>query len=353
MKKRILFGILNWGLGHATRSTPLIRYLLQEGYEVVLVSDGLALELLQKEFPELAIESCVGYEAEYAESASNFSIQMALQIPKFLKAINAEQELCKQLCLKHQIDLIISDNRYGFYHDFIPNVLICHQLRLLYPASALFENIVNRSYKTFLRKFDKIWVPDFAGAYKLSGKLSQLDWKNIEFIGASSRLKQKELPLVYDFLAILSGPEPQRTILENKLLKLLSSLPGKHALVRGSTDNSPQRDYTNITCFDILNSQEMELLIAQTKFLIGRSGYTSIIDYIHLQKTCLLIPTPGQVEQEYLAQRLTDKSDFISCEQENLQLENLKELATCSPSKWPKTEYNYSLIQQFLLCSTS
>lgn len=353
MKKRILYGILNWGLGHATRSIPIIRYLLDEGHDLLIVSDGLALKLIENEFPRLKCEACIGYDVDYSAKASNFSLHIAKQIPKFLKTIKTEHEHCAKLCKKYNIDYIISDNRYGFYHANIPSAFICHQLRLLYPSSALFENLVNKSYQNFLKKFDRIWVPDFPPPQSISGKLSQLAWENIDYIGAASRLNQQSASQEYDYLAILSGPEPQRTILEKKLLSLLCTIQGKHALVRGSFEKSSKEVYTNISVFDVLNSEELAGLIAKSKFIIGRSGYTSIVDYIHLEKTCLLIPTPGQVEQEYLANSLADKTDFISCKQEKLDDKKLKEVAYCSSSKWPKTGYNYKAIQQFLLYSTS
>lgn len=353
MKKRILYGILNWGLGHATRSIPIIRFLLDQGHDIVIVSDGLALQLLKNEFPELKFEECMGYDVEYSKKASNFSLHIAKQIPKFLKTIQAEHEFCAQLCKKYDIDYIVSDNRYGFYHDTFPSAIICHQLRLLYPSNNLFENLVNKSYQYFLKKFDRIWVPDFPAPQSISGKLSQLAWKNIDFIGAASRLKPQSVSQEYNYLAILSGPEPQRTILEKKILTLFSNSDGENAIVRACSDKMEQEIPKNIKVFDMLNSLELEVLIAKSKYLVSRSGYTSIVDYIHLEKTCLLIPTPGQVEQEYLAEKLSKKTDFISCEQEKLELRELEKLKHCLSSEWPKTGYNYSLIQQFLLCSTS
>lgn len=348
MQKTILYAVLNWGLGHATRSIPIIQHLIEEGNHVIIASDGEALQLLQTEFPKLAFEEASAYNVVYANKSSQFNITLAKQIPKFIKAIQAEQKDCIALCEKHQVDYIISDNRYGFYHHKIPSAFICHQLHLLYEANVFFEKIVNKSYQTYLKKFTQIWVPDFAPPHSISGKLSSLKWKNVQFIGAESRLNKLVLPIKNKVLAILSGPEPQRTLLENKILKELTEIKGKHLLIRGTKKANKLAEFKNIEIIDFATSNLLNQKIEASEMLICRSGYTSVIDLLKLKKKALLIPTPGQVEQKYLAKKLSEKSWFYSQNQEDLNIE--KAFSEIQKTELPVLvfAYNFNIIQQFL-----
>lgn len=345
MQKTILYAVLNWGLGHATRSIPIIQYLVGQGHRLIVVSDGLALTLLKKEFPKLTLLPTQSYDVNYAKSGKQFNIELALQIPKFIKAIKSEQADCNELCAKYAVDLIISDNRYGFYHSTIPSAFICHQLFLRYPANKLIEKLVNKSYQGYLKKFDKLWVPDFAPPNNISGEMSVLPWKNISYLGIDSRLSYDPTDEIYTTLTILSGPEPQRSLMETEVLKKIKLLEGKHCIVRGSSDKAPKQG-PKLTLINLASTEELNELINCSRLVICRAGYTSIMDLIKLRKSAILIPTPGQAEQEYLAQVLTEKKWFQACEQGDLQMEVNE---TYQVPKL-KTPYDFQAIQEFLSC---
>lgn len=346
MQKTILYAVLNWGLGHATRSIPILQALIAKNYKLIIVSDGEALNLLKSEFPQLTYETTQAYGVVYASNAKKFNATLALQIPKFIQAIKDEHSDCKKHCKQYQVDYIISDNRYGFYHDQIPSAFIGHQLQLRYPANRFFEKIVNKSYQSYLKKFSELWVPDLAPPMNISGELSNLAWKNVRFLGIASRLEKMDIESNTNYLAILSGPEPQRTLLEEELLIKLPRVKGKHILVRGTSTPRTFAPNKNIGVFDMLTTRELNQLICASKTVICRSGYTSIMDLLKLDKNALLIPTPGQAEQEYLAENLKKLNYFSIQKQGFIQLDSLKKTYR------PKLTfgYDFTIIQSFLSC---
>lgn len=348
MQKTILYAVLNWGLGHATRSIPIIQHLIDTGNKLIIASDGEALNLLQKEFPRLIFEKVCAYNVVYASNSANFNITLAKQIPKFIKAIKNEHNDCIALCKKHKVDYIISDNRYGFYHNKITSAFICHQLHLLYEDNYLFEKIVNKSYQGYLKKFTQIWVPDFAAPFSISGKLSKLNWKKIQFIGADSRFKNQKISSKNDILVILSGPEPQRSLLEDITLKQIAKIKGQHTLIRGTQQAKNIKSNKNVKLIDFATSKELNQLVTDSEMIVCRSGYTSVIDLLKLKKKALLIPTPGQVEQEYLAKNLAEKNWFYTQKQNDINIETA--IHKISKTEIPNLDfaYNFNIIQQFL-----
>ncbi|MGB0403097.1 MAG: glycosyltransferase, partial [Salibacteraceae bacterium] len=209
------FGVLNWGLGHASRSTPIIKYLIDNGIKVTIGSDGGALDLLKHEFPNCDFLELSSYNIEYSRSQWALPFTLLCQIPKLITVIKQENKLLKTELKNTPYDLIISDNRYGIRDNKIPSVIISHQLKLRTPTIA---NWVNHFLEKRLSKFDRIWVPDTNS--ELSGELSNSNLP-AEQIGWLSAIQQKRNSKDIDVLVVLSGPEPQRTILENKLNELV------------------------------------------------------------------------------------------------------------------------------------
>lgn len=145
--KTILFGALDWGLGHATRSMPLIDALIGLGHEVVLASSGDAASLWRLHYPRLELLSLAENEVVYGKNASWSALW---QSPRFLKNIHHENQLIGRYTANNKVDLIVSDNRYGLYHPKIPSFLITHQLRLMPPQSwLLLQKLWENSWKTF------------------------------------------------------------------------------------------------------------------------------------------------------------------------------------------------------------
>lgn len=307
MNNRILVAPLNWGLGHATRCIPIIRALLKNGFCPVIASDGIALELLRKEFPELESLYLPSYQIEYAKEGKFFKLKMIRDSPKMVKAIAKEKKLVKKIIRERNISGIISDNRLGVYHKHVPSVFITHQLNVLTGSTSWLSSSVHRK---FIRKFDQCWVPDAEGKPNLSGKLGHLKNNSlpVRYIGPLSRLEKKETELRYDLAIILSGPEPQRTLLENKLIREITGFRGSILFVRGeieATQHVEKKD--NLTVYNFMRSDELEHALNQSAMVLSRSGYTTIMDLAKLGKKAFFIPTPGQYEQEYLARRLDKK----------------------------------------------
>ncbi len=319
MKKplRILVAPLNWGLGHATRCIPLINRLLSMGMEVLLASDGRSLALLREEYPDLPIFELPGYNVKYKGSSMTWNI--ARQLPKISAAIFAERKKVKQLVANYGIDIIISDNRYGCRNKICKNIFITHQVNLAIPNPGL-EILTNEINQQFINRFDECWIPDFEGAKSLAGKLS--DGRPADrYIGPLSRFKKSETNKLYDIIVVLSGPEPQRTILEEKLIRQLSKIDQKTLIVQGKTEDYKETSLTeNIKTISFLPAKSLNDAILASDLIIARSGYSTVMDLVALGKKALLIPTPGQTEQEYLADRLMSQQFFYCQKQDELNI---------------------------------
>ena len=83
--KRILVAPLNWGLGHATRCIPIIRALKAHNFEPVIASDGAALQLLKKEFPDLEHVELPSYNITYPKNGKRFKSKLISETPDDLK----------------------------------------------------------------------------------------------------------------------------------------------------------------------------------------------------------------------------------------------------------------------------
>lgn len=323
-QKHILVAPLNWGLGHATRCMPIIHALLANDYKVTLASDGQALALLNKEFPAIPSVKLPSYKITYAEKGGNFKQKMLLSLPQITRAIKKEHTLVKSLIDTLKIDGIISDNRLGLYSDKVPTVIISHQLNVL---SGKTTWISTKMHRLFIERFNECWVPDTNSLNNLSGHLGHpksLLKIPTKYIGVLSRMTATETVHTYKVIAVISGPEPQRTILQSLLIKELRKLPGKVLLVEGKVSKEQEtRQKGNITIINYLTSIELEKAINQSEFVIARSGYTTIMDLAHLQKKAFFIPTPGQSEQEYLAQRLKKLGVAPYSFQESFKIKNI------------------------------
>jgi len=180
-----------------------------------------------------------------------------------------------------------------------------------------------------VEKFDECWVPDAEGADNLSGALSQNEQlKKVKFIGILSRMKPRHLPQKYDCLALLSGPEPQRTFLEMKIVEQAKKLPLQFLIVQGKTEQTRHFFIAkNIEVYSYLTSKELNGTLLASEIVICRSGYSSLMDLVTLKKKAILIPTPGQTEQAYLAKRFFAQGLFWVQSQENLNLKEALEKA--------------------------
>ena len=340
-KKRILVAPLNWGLGHATRCIPIINALITHGFEPIIASDGSALSLLRKEFPKLKALELPSYNITYPKKGSSFKIKLIQDSPRLLKTIKKEKRLVKNLIENSNISGIISDNRFGVRHKQIPSVFITHQLRVL---SGNTTWLSSKLHQKIIKKFDECWIPDFDNTNNLSGKLGHVeDYKSlIKYIGPLSRFKKKIVPLKFDLLIVLSGPEPQRTYLEEKLLEQLTFFNGNVCFIKGVIEVEQKKTTKNhITLHNYMTSVELERVLNESDTILSRSGYTSIMDYAKLEKKVFLIPTPGQFEQEYLAKKLQLDGIAPFCDQETFSIDMLDTLENYTGFKALNTDVNY------------
>lgn len=330
LNPNILIAPLDWGLGHATRCIPLIRQLIQKNCHVLIAGEGKIKLLLQKEFPQLEFIPVKGYRVSYSKNSWLLPLHIAKQIPKIISTIQYENERLRVIVKEQNIHGIISDNRYGFYHESIPSVFMTHQLRIRTPFGKIADDFLQMLNYKFIDRFTECWVPDNESSMNLAGRLSHPEKKPavpVRYIGPVSRfekLNEKEKHL----LVLLSGPEPQRTIFENVLIKQLQEYKSPAVFVRGLPGESGQLNLpSNISVYNHLPAEELNEKINEASFVISRCGYSTVMDLAVLKKKSILVPTPAQSEQEYLSKHLM-KNNFALCvEQKKFRLKNVLELA--------------------------
>ncbi|MEG9327790.1 glycosyltransferase [Salinimicrobium catena] len=323
-KRRILVAPLNWGLGHATRCIPLIRKLEEKEFEPVIASDGDALLLLKKEFPHLKSFTLPSYNITYTSKGSLLKWKLLMDTPSILRNIKKERKATKKLVEQENLSGIISDSRFGVRYKHLTNVFITHQLNVLSGNTTFLSS---RLHQKYIRKFDECWVPDAPGAKNLSGMLGHVKnpGESIKYIGILSRFEKKTLPQKYDIMVLLSGPEPQRRLLEEKLLHSFSDTTQKILFVRGVIKEEECRHHnSNLTIRNYMYGSKLEDALNSSKLIVARSGYTTLMDLAKLEKKAFFIPTPGQFEQEYLAERMTRLGIAGSCTQNEFKPEKLK-----------------------------
>ncbi|MBS1744039.1 MAG: glycosyl transferase family 28 [Bacteroidetes bacterium] len=324
-EKRILIAPLDWGLGHATRCIPLIKLLIQLGAKLFIAADGDIAQLLQKEFPGIAILRLKGYQVQYSKNRNSFFRKMLSQAPSIIRSIRKENKWLQKTIIQHEIDAVISDNRFGLHSTNIPSVFITHQLHIQ-TGNPLLNKLAQQINYRFIHKFSECWVPDSAGNINLAGTLShpdQLPSIPVKYIGVLSRFHLSATTQNIDMLVLISGPEPQRSLFENILLEQLISREEKIVVVRGlpGATTLPPVQKKNITFYNHCSANELNQLILQSKSIIARCGYSTIMDLVSLQRGAVLVPTPGQTEQEWLGNYLADKKIFITAAQEKFNLQ--------------------------------
>lgn len=313
---------LNWGLGHATRDIPIIKLLLENGAEVVLAGDGAGLKLLRGEFPDLPYYELPGWNITYPENGS-FAWHLIKQTGKVLRAIRLEHQAVETIVREERIDVVISDNRLGAFSKSARNIVISHQIFL---ESPIIKRFLNWNNTRLLKKFDEVWVVDVPGDHNLSGRLShrkKIPFKH-RYLGIISRFSgaQKEPADEVEVLAIVSGPEPQRTLFEKELLPELEKM-GKKTVVLLGKPGEPKGSWQQgkLTLYNHLTGVELAHLFAAAETVISRDGYTTVMDLVVLNKKAVLVPTPGQTEQEYLADYYQEKGWYVIQRQGKIDLE--------------------------------
>lgn len=347
-KRRILVSPLNWGLGHASRCIPLVRALIEDDFEPVLAGDGESLDLLSAEFPSLRTYQLPAYGVRYSKDRNFFKLSLLAQAPAIYKAVSEEYEITRGIVRKEKPQGIISDNRFGVRSEAVPSVYMTHQLQI---KAGRMSGLATNWHHGVISKFDRCWVCDYRGAESLAGDLSSDpgNLENVEWIGPLSRFTYggKQVKEI-DVSVILSGPEPARSLFQERVMDELKDSKHRVVLVEGriSSSQSKSKEH-NITVYNYMLSEELESLINRSRLVVSRSGYSSIMDLQALGARALLVPTPGQTEQEYLAMHLEANGICPTVSQEMFSRDSLS-LAEKHPGfKTKKTPKNGSLTPFF------
>jgi uncharacterized protein (TIGR00661 family) len=325
-KPLLLFSCLDWGLGHTTRSVPLIKEFLILGCDLIVACNSTQKAILQPEFPDISFVELQGYGIKYARNTWVTRFKIILQLTKILTRIKCENRWLNSFISENKIDGLISDNRYGLYHPKIPCVFITHQLHIRSGYGGLADKISQKILYRFINRFSVCWVPDYEKTHKLAGILSHPKTPPsipVQYIGALSRLTPCNgfIEKKIDVLVIISGPEPQRTILESLIIRQADSLTArKIVLVRGLPGVATYKSPSAMTIFNHVDSGALNKLVCESEFIVCRSGYTTIMDMLKLKKKMIVIPTPGQPEQEYLARYLSENHFALAFAQKNFDL---------------------------------
>jgi len=318
---------LDWGLGHATRCIPIIRYLLEKRCEVTIAAQGAAALLLKSNFPKLTILPVEGYGVRYSRYAGTFALKILAQVPKILKAISNEKKWLIKIQAQYQFDLVISDNRYGLKTDGLPSVIMTHQLQIKSGAGSLADKLLLHIHYRILERFDQCWVVDHQDENSIGGELShprKIPF-NARYIGLLSQLTPNasgQKTKKDHILVLLSGPEPQRGLLEQKIISQIDEeSPYSYTIIGGNPGGTaPNGLPSGIAYYSHLNALQLQEFISNAELVICRSGYSTLMDLAVMGKKALFIPTPGQSEQEYLAEYLAKRGLFLSRKQSSLNL---------------------------------
>ncbi len=318
---KALIAPLDWGLGHTTRSIVLLKALQEADIEVVMAGSPNQITIWSKEYPDVLKFPLKGYNVHYTKRKIFLPLAIISQIPKILFRIYQEHHWLKKIVAKENIQLIISDNRFGLWHKSTHCIFITHQLEIK-ASSSFLQSWVQRINYFFINKYAACWVPDYAGEKNIAGTLShpeKLPKIPVHYIGPLSRCKQRDpIAPTFDYLFLLSGPEPQRTLLENKFRDALEKLSGKSILLLGKPGTaSVSTTHPNYTTFNHLETTSLEKYMQEAEWIICRAGYTTIMEILALKKKAILIPTPGQTEQEFLGAHLANQKWCICIDQED------------------------------------
>jgi uncharacterized protein (TIGR00661 family) len=335
-QRRVIICPLDWGIGHATRCIPVIQRFREIDFEVIVAGSGKSMDFIKREFPAIRCMDLPGPNIAYTRGDFLF-LKLTFMIPRLIYHVIREHKALIKLVRQTGACLLISDNRYGCWHPVIPSVFITHQINIQLPGSLrIFRWAPGAITKYFIRHYAECWIPDFEVHNGLGGALSHPKKlpANCHYVGILSRFSRlvnqhlMQIPPSLDLVVMLSGPEPQRTMLEEIVLHQLEKVDLEAVVVRGLPDSHDTYSLKGKThVFAHLETEKLYELLARTSLVLCRSGYSSIMDLVTIGKRAILIPTPGQTEQEYLARYLMDKKIFFSMKQENFDLQYALELS--------------------------
>jgi UDP:flavonoid glycosyltransferase YjiC (YdhE family) len=381
----VLVAPLDWGLGHATRCIPIINELIQQGARVIVAANPAQYTLLKSEFPQIEFVETPVYNIRY-KGGILLKWNLLFRIPSMLKQIKRENIWLDETLRHHPIDAVISDSRYGLFHKACPCVFVTHQLQIQSGIGTSFAALKNKDLRSrvsrksffvgrwslaigrwidqrilkwnyaFIEKFSSCWIPDLDGELSIAGLLShpaKPPSVTVRYIGPLSRFYKLEKNIQKNALFILlSGPEPQRTDFENILFSQLASSTINTVVVRGLPGSDSGIPYIRegVRIWNHLPSDALNTLLNNSEYIVARSGYSTVMDLLAVKKNAILVPTPGQTEQEYLGYYLHEKKWMYSVAQKNFNLQaamNAFENAALVLPEIPCTNL-HNVIEEFL-----
>ena len=326
---------LDWGLGHASRCVPIIHDAIEKGHIVTIAADGAQKKLLQYYFPNASYVSIPRYGINYSKKAWLLPVALFFQLPKIALAIYREHQWLKTN--SHLFDCVISDNRYGLFNTQLTTTFVTHQLLVKAPFKWA-ENIIQKVQYFFINRFSECWVPDIADYPGYAADLSHptiMPRIPVTYIGALSQFSilnnkaTNTLTVKYKYCFLLSGPEPQRTMLQNMIELEAQKLSAASILIEGRPSDMPNHYQLrgSLTKLRYASGQDLLDIVMQSEFVVCRSGYSTLMELIPIHKKLILIPTPGQTEQMYLAEILAKNKLAITIDQSNFDLQKMHEKA--------------------------
>jgi uncharacterized protein (TIGR00661 family) len=323
----IIYGVCSWGLGHATRSLPVIRKLISEKNTVTVISNGRSLEVLKKELGDDAVFVDIpDYPMLVSENTRQFLAKSMVYWPVFIKRIEDGLTALQKILDKKQYDCIISDARYDMYSKKIPSFFISHQMRIMNPLHIqMFERAMERFNMFFFKRYVAVMVPDYKDnnlSGELSHNLKRIDEDEIHYVGVLSDFTKRSMKKDIDYLISISGPEPQRSILEEKLVAQAGDLEGNVVITLGKAEKYSIVKKKHLTTYSFVTKELREELLNKAKLVVSRSGYSTIMDVAVVGTKALFIPTPGQIEQEYLSKYHNQLGTFYSVSQDAIHLKS-------------------------------
>ena len=335
---RMLFGVCAWGLGHATRTLPIIRRVVREGHVVTVVSSGRALSMLRQELGNsVTFDVLEDYIPPSTQNPSFLAFATILRFPVYVTAMFHEHDYVRRFIADRRVDVIFSDNRFGFYSRGIPSFFMGHQLRILNPlGNNILENGSEVYNKYFLDRYAGVIVPDFEEnglAGRLAHDLTIFDERRFNYVGVLSEFEYRPRSEDVDVYVSVSGPEPQRSSFERLVWSQLEGFDGRVVISLGKPEAGRDARPNVVT---YLSREEREDLLNRSRIVVARSGYSTLMDLFALRKRGFLVPTPGQLEQEYLAKHHTEMGTFYCVREKELDLTSQLERALAFEAPVPE-----------------
>ncbi len=342
---KVLVAPLDWGLGHATRCIPVVKEFLRQGAQVELAVVKANAKLLREAFPELRQRLAPSYNIVYPKHGYNMGLWLFKNGVHLNAVARFEHKFAEELQNRCHYDLILSDNRFGFYSNKVKSIYMTHQRRIAFPkALCSLEPVGQLWHSSVMKRFDEVWIPDYEEYPGLAGGMSHVSGcpKPLKFVGALSRFSDMDFddaatqdgaPPRFKFVAVVSGVEPARSQFENLLKQAFASIPGEHVIIQGRPA-AGVKSWTegNIHFYTHLPHVQFASIVRDSEWMISRGGYSTVMDMAYLGAKCIFVPTPGQYEQSILAKDL-NRAGYANCISErNLNARNLLQMIERHPS---------------------